>query len=419
MPTRRTFLSASLNGVAISSILSAFCTYSWKLNQGVPEATVYVRSNPSPGTQLYNQTLNLIMGAGTNNILRFVGLFRGYSYALWPKALGMIFQGRLVRAAEYQNHDNSTMTVSGQILRVDGLLLNDLLGSPTGTDQAIVQAALTRANVSFTSGLIAGTGRTFGSRAPYMTFLWRAGTGTNPLIPMAAAGQSALSFIHDWDKVSAVYTNATSPVGFYRTYETVNGIRRALIGGRPRNSVNYTFSEGIDINERAQSTRDYPLANAAFVTGFDPGLGIGPVRNYTFDSGSGGNTGTFLGQSSNPFQPSSQPVTVDFNSPYIEWGAESEGGIGMSAERVGNALLADLNRETVTIRFRTPRDVQVLPGYTILVQGPGGAPDRLGIGENLWVDTVTTGVAEDGEFYQDIDATGGGAPDNWTPQPPN
>jgi hypothetical protein len=91
----------------------------------------------------------------------------------------------------------------------------------------------------------------------------------------------------------------------------------------------------------------------------------------------------------------------------------------MNAERVGNALLADWNRETVTAHFRTPLDLQILPGYTILVQGPGGQPMWLGIGENMWVDTVTTGMAEDGEFYQDIDATGGGLPDQYTPQPPS
>jgi hypothetical protein len=404
MPTRKLFVSATLNGSALGNIMSGACTYSWKLNGGIPSAIVYVRSNPAPGVQLYSQTLNLTLGANTNNVLRFVGQFRAYNYALWPPALGLVFQGRLIRAAEFQNRDDP--------LHVGGLTLLDLLGTATGTDQAIVRAALTRAGVSYTAGDINGTGATFGSRAPATTFIWRAGTSTNALIPMAAAGQSALEYIQDWDKASAVYTSNTAPVGFYRTYETVGGIRRALIGGRPRGTLNLTFTEGIDIDQRAQSTREYPLANAAFVTGFDPGLGIGPVRNID-------GSGNFLGQSSNSFQPSSSPVTRDYNSPYIEWNNEAEAGVGMNAERVGNALLGDWNRETVTARFRTYRDDLVLPGYTILVRGPGGAPDRLGIGENLWVDTVTTGFTEEGEFYQDIDATGGGLPDNYTPQPPS
>jgi hypothetical protein len=408
VPTRKTYLAATLNGVALTKLHSAFCTYSWKLNDGIPTATVYLKT--SPGTQLYNQTLNLTMGAG-NNMLRFVGLLRGYSFALFPRAVGLTFQGRLVRAAEYQNHDSPTA--------VNGLLLIDLLGTPTGTDQAVVSAVLTKAAVT-NVGTINGTGVTFGSRAPNTTFLWRAGTSTNPLIPMTAAGQTALDYIQQWDKASAVYTSNTAPLGFYRTYETVNGIRRALIGGRPRSTIDtgMTFSEGIDIEMRARTQRLYPIANACFVTGYDPGMGIGPVRNQAFDVASGGNTGTFLGQSSNPFQ-TYPPVSVtrDYGSPFLEWGAESEAGIGMNGERVGNAVLPDWNRETVTAHFRTQRDLLITPGMTMLVQGPGGAPDRLGIGEPLWVDTVTTGVAEDGEFYQDIDGTGGGLPDQWTPPP--
>jgi hypothetical protein len=405
MPTRKTYLAATLNGVALTKLHSAFCTYSWKLNDGIPTATVYMKAPPGP--QLYDQTLNLTMGAG-NNVLRFVGLLRGYSYALWPVAVGLTFQGRLVRALEFQNHDDP--------LHVGGLTLLDLLGTPTGTDQAIVAAVLSRASVSGV-GTINGTGATFGTRAPSTTFLWRAGTSTNPLTPMAGAGQTALGYGQEWDKASAVYTSNTAPLGFYRTYETVNGIRRALIGGRPRSTVDFTFSEGVDIEMRARSERLYPIANAAFVTGYDPGLGIGAMRNQAFDSASGGNTGVFLGQSSNPFQPSNRPVTKDYGSPFIEWGAESEAGIGMNAERVGNAVLPDWNRETVLAHFRTSRDMLLTPGMTILVQGAGGQPQRLGIGEPLWVDTVTTGIAEDGEFYQDIDATGGGLPDAYTPPP--
>jgi hypothetical protein len=402
VPTARTVLSATLNGVALTGLRSAFCTYSWKQNNGLPTATLYVKDAIT--SQLYDQTLNLTMGAG-NNVLRFVGLLRGYSDTLWTPSEGLTFQGRLIRAAEYQNHDDSASSAN----RVGGLLLNDILGAPTGTDQAIVRAVLTRAGVSYTAGNIGGTGATFGTRAISTNFLWRAGTGAI-LSPMAAAGQTALSYIQDWDKASAVYTSNTAPVGFYRTYETVNGIRRALIGGRPRLTVDYTFTEGIDIEERARSERMYPIANAAFVTGFDSGLAPGVVRNFSAG-------GAFLGQSSNPFQPSSRPVTQDYSSPYIEWNNEAEAGVGMNCERVGNALLGDWNRETITAHLRTPLDMLLSPGMTILIRGPGGTPGRLWVGQNMWIDTVTTGIAEDGEFYQDIDATGGGVPDNYTPAP--
>lgn len=417
MPTRKTYQSATLNGVALTNVIASSCTYSWKQNNGVPTATVYVKSSgPTPlypALQLYDRTLNLALGAGLN-IQRASGFFlRGYSYAMWPRAVGLVFQGRLIRAAEYQNHDDPAF--------IGGLTLLQLLGTPTGTDQAIVTAALTKAGPSgwFTPGNIHGTGATFGTRLGLAPVVWRSGTGSFPIV-LAGAGVTALGFIQEWDKVSAVYTGLTAPVGFYRTFETSSGVRRSLVGGRPRSVVDLTFSEGIDIDERAKSNRDYPVASGAFVTGLDPGLGIGAVRNQAFDAtagnGVGGNIGTFLGDGWNGVLPS-QRITKDYGSPFIEWGTEAEGGIGMNCERVGNALLADWNRETVTCHFRTPRDDLITPGMTILVRGPGGQPDRLGIGEPLWVDTVTTGVAEDGEFYQDIDATGGGTPDGYTPSP--
>lgn len=410
MPTRSTYLSVNLNGTLLSNTLSASCHYGWSL--GVPDATVFVPSDPFPGSQIYSYPVTITMGAG-NNVDRFKGLFRRYDYSLWPRALGLYFRGYMTRAFEYQNHSDPQ--------HLGGMILQDLLGTATGTDEDVIQAALTLANVPFSSANIGGTGVTWGSRSlqNVRSYMWRAGTSENVLIPIAGAGQTALDFMQGWDKVSAVYTGPTDPVGFFRTYETVNGVYRALIGGRPRGSIDIpAFNEGVDIEPGATSSRAYPVANAAYVTGFDPGLGIGPVRNMDFDILTGGNTGTFLGQSSNPFQSSSDSVTYDFGSPMIEWGTEAEGGIGMNCERVGNALLVDLNRETVTIRFRTPRDDLVLPGYTILVEGPGGAPDRLGLGEKLWVDDVVTGVDENGMLYQDLTATGGGSPDTATPIPP-
>lgn len=403
MPTRRTAVSAIFNGVSLPKILSASCTYSWKLS--LPEATIYVPTNPFPGSQPYDQPVTLTMGAG-NNIQRFGGVFRKYNYALWPRALGLVFRGYLTRAAEYENTEGT--------LAYLGLSLHDLTGSDTPTDADVVKAVLTRCGVAYSAGAIGGTGVTWGSRYAQgqHNYVWRSGMSTSFLSGYGGVGQDGLDYIQEWDKVSAVYTSKTAAAGFYRTYETVNGIRRALIGGRPRGSIDLTFTEGIDIEQTATSGREYPIANAAYVQGADFGLvGANPVRNV--------NGSTFVGQSSNPFQPSTRPVTYQFSSPLIEWALEADGGIGMNCERVGNALLADLNRETVSAKFRTPRDVLITPGMTILVQGHGGQPDRLGIGEPLWVDQVTTGVDDRGVFYQDVMATGGGlATDFPTPPPP-
>src|SRR5437588_3015045 len=129
MPTRSTYLSVSFNGSTLAHTLSASCHYSWR--QNVPEATVYVPSDPFPGSQPYDQPVTITMGAG-NNVDRFKGVFRRYDFSLYPRALGLVFRGYLVRALEYQNHSDTQ--------HVGGMLLVDLLGTATGTDQAVVQA---------------------------------------------------------------------------------------------------------------------------------------------------------------------------------------------------------------------------------------------------------------------------------------
>src|SRR5579859_1397919 len=477
MPTRTTSLAATINGFAITRMLSARCTYSWK--RQYPDAAIVVPLAPQnvkkwgdtvalpswpvvaigtfikptvrnghvykatvagtaggsepiwPTTNdatvtdggvvwtesgvdiVYDDDITLTMGAG-NNVLRFKGLFRKFNYALFPRAVTLVCYGYLIRAHEYQNFEGDP----GNDPQMGGLSLLALTGSATPTDADVVKAVLTRAGVSYTAGNILGTGVTWGSRGtvpvPAFTYVWRAGMMPGAQIVMTGfggIGQTALDYIPEWDKVSAVYTNATSPAGFYRTYETVNGIFRSLIGGRPRNVVDFTFSEGIDIEANGQGTREYPIANAAYVTGHDyPGIsGANPVRNV--------NGSTFVGLQGNPFQPTSRPVPYEFASSFIEWALEADGGIGMNCERVGNALLADLNRETVTASFRTPRDDLITPGKTILVQGPGGQPDRLGVAEPLWVDEVTTGIDENGMFYQELMGTGGGIADAFTPAP--
>lgn len=464
MPTRTTYLAATINGFAITRMLSAQCTYSWK--RSFPEATIMVPLAPqnvaawqvshaygvgafvtpttrnghvyvvtvagtSGGSQptwpttndatvtnggvtfqesgvdiKYDDVIEITMGAGTN-VLRFRGLFRKFTYGMFPRAVGLLCLGYLARAHEYENIEGT--------VEFGGLSLFDLVGTVTATDADVVKAVLTRAGISYTGANIGGTGVTWGSRSSLhqYVFVWRAAMmpGANVVMTgYGGVGQKALDYISSWDRVSGVYVDATHASGFYRTYETVNGIYRALIGGRPRNTVDFTFSEGIDIEANAQGTREYPIANAAYVTGIDiAGIaGANPVRNV--------NGSTFVGQSSNPFQLTG-PVTYEFSSPFIEWALEADGGIGMNCERVGNALLQDLNRETVTATFRTPRDELIQPGDTILVQGPGGQPDRSGIGEPLWVDAVTTGVNERGMLYQDLVGTGGGLADAYTPAP--
>jgi hypothetical protein len=407
MPTRSTYLSATLGGSALSHVLSARCSFGFDMQ--VSEAVVYVPVNPSPGTQLYDANMVLALGAGTNNVTRFNGLFRRYDYTLYPRAIGLVCFGHLVRAQQYENNDEGAGSPGG-------LDLIDLLGTGSGTDQAIVQAVLAKVpNLSFSNANIGGTSVVFGGQVTTLSpspFLWRNGQNPSIKVDVGGKGETALDYIQRIDAVSAVYTNSTSPAGFYRTYEQVGGtIRRALLGSRPRNTADFTFTEGVDI-ESGTGSREYPVGNRVYVQGYDyagrSGHGMGPVSNIA---------STTI-QSSNPFMPSTEKHTYTFSSPLIERGLEADAGSGISCERIANALMLDVNRETVRATFTTPRDDLIGPGNTVLVQAAGGTVDRLGIGENLWVIHVDVSVGEDGRFSQQLQCLGGGLPDNYTGAPP-
>lgn len=410
MPTRSTFLAASLGGTALTNILSARCSFGWDMR--VSQAVIYVPVNPLPGQQPYDQGLVLQMGAGTTNATRFTGLFRKYDYSLYPRALGLVGYGNLVRAQQYENNDEG----AGQ---PGGLDLIDLVGGPGyGTDQAIVQAVLSRVpKLTFTAGNIAGTGTNFGTEMTTIgpgPFLWRNGSNPSIKVDIGGKGETALEYIDRIDAVSAVYTSGSAPAGFYRVYEQIGGtIRRALIGSRPRGTANFTFIEGQDIWQGSAS-REYPLANRVYVQGFDyvgkSGRGFGPVSNLA--------SATIQGN--NPFMPVSEKHTYTFSSPLIERGLNADAWQGMSCETVAGALALDVNRETVRCSFTTPRDDLIGPGHTVMVQGPGGGgPDRLGIGigDPLWVVHVDVSVDADGSFSQRLECLGGGV-DNNTPPPP-
>jgi hypothetical protein len=354
---------------------------------------------------VYDDNIVITMGAGINNVVRFNGLFRRFDYTLSPRLVGLVCFGHLVRARDYENNDEGAGSPGG-------LDIDDLLGATTGTDQAIVKAVLDRVpNLTYTAGNIGGTGVTLGAQVTSLSpspFLWRNGANPSIKVYTGGKGETALEYIQRIDAMSAVYTNSTSAAGFYRLYEQVGGtIRRALLGSRPRSSADFTFTEGVDITV-GNSSREYPLANRVYVQGYDYGAAGGPVTNLL--------SSTI--QSSNPFMPSGEKHTYTFSSPLIERGLDADSGGGMSAETVANALMLDVNRETVRCMATTPRDDLVGPGSTVLIQAAGGVPDRLGIGENLWVIHGDIVVGEDGRFSQQLQCLGGGLPDAYTSAPP-
>jgi hypothetical protein len=463
VPTRQTLLSATTNTFPILQLLSARCSFGFDMQ--VSEAVLYVpRASQMPSTTwaashaysaaqvvkpttrnghlyqvivagtsggsqptfpttaggtvtdggvtwqefgidiVYDDNVVLTMGAGTNNVVRFNGLFRRFDYSLYPRMVGLVCFGHLVRAQQYENNDEGVGSPGG-------LDINDLAGA-AATDATIVRAVLDHVpQLSYTAGNIGGTSTAWGTQITTLSpspFLWRNGQNPSIKVDIGGKGETALEYIQRIDAVSAIYTNSTSAAGFYRLYEQVGGtIRRALLGSRPRNTADFTFTEGVDI-EQGSSSREFPLANRVYVQGFDYGKIGGPVNNLA--------SSTI--QSSNPFMPSTEKHTYTFSSPLIERGLDADAGSGMSCEKIANALMLDVNRETVRCTFTTPLDYLIGPGSTVLAQAAGGIPDRLGIGENLWVTHNDISVGEDGHFSQQLQCLGGGLPDNYTSAPP-
>lgn len=463
MPTRQTLLSATTNTFSILQLLSARCSFGFDMQ--VSEAVLYVpRASQMPSTTwaashaylaeevvkpttrnghlyqvivagtsggsqptwpttaggtvtnggvtfqefgvdiVYDDNVIVTMGAGVNNVVRFNGLFRRFDYTLYPRMVGLVCFGHLVRAQQYENNDEGAGSPGG-------LDINDLAGAGA-LDATIVKAVLDRVpQLSYTAGNIGGTSTAWGTQVTPLhpsPFLWRNGQNPSIKVDIGGKGETALEYIQRIDAVSAIYTNSTSAAGFYRLYEQVGGtIRRALLGSRPRGTEDFTFTEGVDIAQ-GTSSREYPIANRVYVQGFDYGKIGGPVSNLL---------STTI-QSSNPFMLITEKHTYTFSSPLIERGLDADAGSGMSCETVANALMLDVNRETVRCTFTTPLDYLMGPGSTILVQSPGGIPDRLGIGERLWVIHIDITVGEDGQFNQQPQCLGGGPVDAYTSAPP-
>lgn len=369
---RRISVTASWSGGSFTNILSAHVSLGFDARVGT--ATIVTPIVPGCGQ---DDEVTIDMGVvGSNVITRFVGLVRDFQYSYVPRGVATVLRGRLTRAAEYENWEDPTL--------VGGLTIDDLTGSPTATASDIVQAALDKAGVSYSGGNIDGTSTVYGSIYDD-AFVWHNGANeSNPDIQ--EAGETALSYIERYDEIDAEFSSGHG--GRYRTFESLGGVvYRFLVGGRPRNSNDFTFTETVDILDGAfsRSTDDY--RNYFVVTGYDPGDGFGPLFFATTPPGSN--------------------RTYRFSSPMLERSEDSDPGDGMSCETVANAISLDYNREIVKGWITTFRDDEIGIAQTHLVQAPGGAVDRLGVGEPLWVQSLDITVDDQG-FTQRIGYLGGG-----------
>lgn len=321
---------------------------------------------------------------------RFTGLVRDYDRDI--EGVTTIYANSPeTRLAEYQNSDDPGFW--------GGLTVADLTGSSTATGSQLINAVLGIVGVSVGGGSINDNGVIFNSFGIEDPFIWAAGTDPNGLGDMQRPGETALDYINKICRVMGV-----SSGGFYRFFSTTGGDLYAfLIGGMPKGSPDFTFTEGVDFLS-GKATRRYPAANAVLVTGYNFGDG-GPDG--------AGSPEYFRLVNSNPFMSGATPFTYTFNSPLIERSNDSDPGGGMSCETVANAIMPDVNRQTVYLPGRLFTNALLGPGQTIQVQG--GPLGNMGvIGENLWLQDLT--VRFDGEgISQDVILIGGGVASTSTP----
>jgi hypothetical protein len=333
---------------------------------------------------------------------RFTGLVRDFDRDL--EGITTVYANSVeTRLTEYQNSDDPAFW--------GGLTIKDLTGSNTATGGQLINAILAKAGVSVGGGSIADNGvvfNTFGIEDP---FILSAGTDPQGLGDMQGPGETLLDYINKICRVMAVFSGGIAPVGFYRFFSTTGGdLYSFLIGGRPRSAADFTFTEGVDFL-RGKATRRYPAANAVLVTGFNYG-----------DGGPDGNGGPeyFRLVNENPFMPPTRPYTYTFNSPLIERSKESDPGGGMSCEMIANAIMPDVDRQTVYLPATMFTSALLGPGQTIKVQGNlGGGPGYMGVGagDPLWLQDLTVRFNGEG-VSQDAIFIGGGTSDPSLAPPP-
>lgn len=393
--SRSTYLEVRLDGTPLEHVRSARVSLGFDL--AIAEASVVLASEPTDGN--YNSTVEIFMGAGgdggNNNTRRFTGLLKQYDRNLYPRGITLVAKGPLSRAAEYKPFyatDLAAIQLQAalQAAGVPGLMLRDahlasdapsgaetLLGSTTATDQNIVLAALERVpDMDPNLGTIDGTGTDLGGLPPD-ALCW-------------AFGETALAFIQRVDSASQ---------GF-RTFESIGGtIYRAQVGGWPgAHSPEFTFTEGLDIAQGRSTRTILELKDCARVDGYQYGIGAGVI--------------TFIANES-----SGAPKELQFTTTLAGRVNASDSGPGFACEDIANYLLREWNRELVRVTLTTPRDDIIGPGQTHLVQGPGGLPDRLHVGEPLWVQRVDITVDEQGRFRQTMTYLGGGVADGYDSPP--
>lgn len=339
---RTTTLEATIGGSSVDNAFSARVSLGYDMSYGTASVDI---AGEWPGGNFGDQVDIFVLGEHW-----FSGVLIEVGYAFYPRVTTAQARGRMSVLEQFRP--------PGEIDRTDGLPLDDLTGGPA-SDEDIVAAALSLANLTTNGGNIAGTGIVMGTIAPN-EFSWR-------------SNENALQYIQRIDQISLGY----------RTFESTGGsIFRSQVSTLPDTGSDFTFTEGVDIVTASNSRSVQEAYDTVRVSGYAVGDFLDP---RIFVAGGGDRL-------------------FEFNSPMIERRAESSSGQGVSCEALANYWLNELDRVLVKLSMTTPRNDNIGPGQVHNIQ----ASSRLGQSGNLWVQRVDKDYASDGRISQTMTYVGAG-----------
>lgn len=350
--SRQPIVRVRVEGRDLTDVVSVRCSFGFDIRTA--EAEVRIAGDLPSWIEPW-QNISIAAGASPSTVrTRFEGFIAPITYELFPKRRALVCKGRLLLAERYANPVEEG---------------TDLSNAGAGqTDQQMVTYILQQCGLGPYATSIGGTGRTLGTVARDHGYLW-------------AEGETALSFIEKLDEVCLGY----------RTFETIGGtIVRQKISLIPATTALYTLTEGVDIIQASRTSDPVPARSRVRVTGYDPGMGVGPPSYVAVGTGS---------------DPSQAVYTL--SSPLIEFELTSEiiSNTGLACQEIAEWLLGEYNRVHEQFEIVTYRDDTFAPGQTHRIS----CPQRLAYDDNAVVQNVTIEVDEQNRFRQRIRYVAGSA----------
>jgi hypothetical protein len=351
---QRTYLLPELGGTPMYNALEA--TVDLDFERGVSQATIVFTEELDEWE--HDMDVNVIMGAGTNNISRFSGVLWEPSWTLRPGRWSITCRGKLSRLETLR-----------QTLR-PGQLAEDLTGTTTPTLGEYAQGLLDASGLDYDPGNISD----------------------DPSILLATVDPHPLMWKHNFTLRQQFDELQKVSVG-RRLFESVGGeLYFFQIIGRPRNVADLEFTQGVDIFASTDSVRT-----------------IREAKNYISISGYAkdaieANRITFEDWAPNDFQP--EGVYYPAEPVQSEWVQTTA-----HAEALFDYWAQELSRELVRINYSTFRDDPIGPGQTHALLFPG-----VHVTEPAWCRGVSISV-RGGKFRQYVRGLAGGLPQDYEAPP--